>query len=35
LQIGGDLCGPRRDLTVALSPRPIDVVDYYAPPPVT
>ena len=34
LQIGGDLCGARRVVHVALSARPIDVVDHYAPPAV-
>lgn len=34
LQVGGDLVGVRQDVEVALSKRPIRVVDYYAPPPV-
>jgi diacylglycerol kinase family enzyme len=34
LQIGGDLAGVRDQVKVALSERPIRVVDYYAPPPV-
>lgn len=34
LQIGGDPVGPRRVVRAALSPRPIQVVDYYGPPPV-
>ncbi len=34
LQIGGDPVGSRTAVHVALSPRPIQVVDYYAPPPV-
>ena len=34
LQVGGDLFGSRKVVNVALAKRPIDVVDYYAPPPV-
>jgi len=34
LQIGGDVVGTRDHVEVALSQRPIQVVDYYAPPPV-
>jgi diacylglycerol kinase family enzyme len=34
LQIGGDVAGMRDHVEVALSRRPIQVVDYYAPPPV-
>jgi diacylglycerol kinase family enzyme len=34
LQIGGDVTGMRDRVNVALSERPIQVVDYYAPPPV-
>jgi diacylglycerol kinase family enzyme len=34
LQIGGDVAGMREKIEVALSQRPIQVVDYYAPPPV-
>jgi diacylglycerol kinase family enzyme len=34
VQIGGDVIGDRREIHVALSQRPIHVVDYYAPPPV-
>jgi len=34
LQVGGDLLGSRKIVQVALSAKPIDVVDYYAPPPV-
>ncbi|MEY4582873.1 MAG: diacylglycerol kinase [Pseudomonadota bacterium] len=34
LQIGGDVAGVRQQVNVALSQRPIQVVDYYAPPPV-
>jgi diacylglycerol kinase family enzyme len=34
LQIGGDVAGARKLVNVALSQRPIQVVDYYAPPPV-
>jgi diacylglycerol kinase family enzyme len=33
LQIGGDVVGRRRDVRVSLS-HPLEVVDYYAPPPV-
>ena len=31
-QIGGDAVGPQGKLTLALSKKPIDLVDYYAPP---
>lgn len=34
LQIGGDVVGLRDEVEVALSTKPIQVVDYYAPPPV-
>jgi diacylglycerol kinase family enzyme len=34
LQIGGDVAGMRDHVEVALSQKPIQVVDYYAPPPV-
>jgi diacylglycerol kinase family enzyme len=34
LQIGGDVVGVRKQIVVQLSQRPIQVVDYYAPPPV-
>jgi diacylglycerol kinase family enzyme len=34
LQIGGDVTGVRSSVKVALSEKPIQVVDYYAPPPV-
>jgi diacylglycerol kinase family enzyme len=34
LEIGGDVAGLRSQVEVALSRRPIQVVDYYAPPPV-
>ena len=34
LQVGGDLLGSRKVIDVRLSKQPIDVVDYYAPPPV-
>lgn len=34
LQIGGDVTGVRTQVRVALSDKPIQVVDYYAPPPV-
>jgi len=34
LQIGGDVVGVRKQVEVALSERPIRVVDYYAPPPI-
>jgi diacylglycerol kinase family enzyme len=34
LQVGGDLAGTRQVVHAALAPRPIEVVDYYAPPPV-
>jgi diacylglycerol kinase family enzyme len=34
LQIGGDVAGTREQVQVSLSERPIQVVDYYAPPPV-
>lgn len=34
LQIGGDPAGRRTDVVAELSSRPIQVVDYYAPPPV-
>lgn len=33
MQIGGDPVGARRDVEVRLAPEPIEVVDYYAPPP--
>jgi diacylglycerol kinase family enzyme len=34
LQIGGDFVGARTTVHARLSPEPIEVVDYYAPPPV-
>ncbi len=34
LQIGGDAVGPRTTVHAQLADQPIDVVDYYAPPPV-
>ena len=34
LQIGGDVAGTRAQVRAHLSKRPIQVVDYYAPPPV-
>ena len=34
LQIGGDPVGPRSDVQARLAADPIEVVDYYAPPPV-
>lgn len=34
MQIGGDPVGSRTDVDVRLAPDPIEVVDYYAPPPV-
>ena len=34
MQIGGDPVGARTDVEVRLAPEPIEVVDYYAPPPV-
>ncbi|MCB9596949.1 MAG: hypothetical protein H6719_29775 [Sandaracinaceae bacterium] len=34
MQIGGDPVGSRTDVEVRLAPEPIEVVDYYAPPPV-
>lgn len=34
LQIGGDSAGTRTEVHVRLAPEPIEVVDYYAPPPV-
>jgi diacylglycerol kinase family enzyme len=34
LQIGGDVVGMRDTVRVQLSQKPIEVVDYYAPPPV-
>jgi diacylglycerol kinase family enzyme len=34
MQIGGDSVGARTDVHVRLAPEPIEVVDYYAPPPV-
>lgn len=34
LQIGGDVVGPRTEIVAELAERPIQVVDYYAPPPV-
>ena len=34
MQIGGDSIGPRTDVEVRLAPRRLEVVDYYAPPPV-
>lgn len=34
MQIGGDPVGSRKDVEVRLAPEPIEVVDYYAPPPV-
>jgi len=34
LQIGGDVVGGRRVVHAALADRPIDVVDYFSPPPV-
>lgn len=33
LQVGGDVVGRRTLVLAKLSPRPIRVVDYYAPPP--
>ena len=35
LQIGGDPVGARSRVEARLAPEPIEVVDYYAPPPVT
>lgn len=35
MQIGGDPVGARRNVHVRLHPEPIQVVDYYAPPPVS
>ncbi|MCA9604352.1 MAG: hypothetical protein KC619_02085 [Myxococcales bacterium] len=35
MQIGGDPVGARTDVEVRLAPEPIEVVDYYAPPPVS
>ncbi len=34
MQIGGDPVGQRSDVEARLAPEPIEVVDYYAPPPV-
>jgi diacylglycerol kinase family enzyme len=34
LQIGGDSAGTRTSVTARLASEPIEVVDYYAPPPV-
>jgi diacylglycerol kinase family enzyme len=34
MQIGGDAVGPRTMVQARLAPEPIEVVDYYAPPPV-
>lgn len=34
LEIGGDVVGDRSQIAVSLSRKPIQVVDYYAPPPV-
>jgi diacylglycerol kinase family enzyme len=34
LEVAGDPAGAHQRLSVALHPRPIRVVDYYAPPPV-
>ena len=34
MQIGGDAVGSREETRVAIAPRPIQVVDYYAPPSV-
>lgn len=34
MQIGGDLAGVREHVTVRLCPEPIQVVDFYAPPPL-
>jgi diacylglycerol kinase family enzyme len=34
LQIGGDVIGRRQQVTAQLSRRPIQVVDYYSPPPM-
>ncbi|MEM1417442.1 MAG: diacylglycerol kinase family protein [Myxococcota bacterium] len=35
LEIGGDYVGDRERLEIRLSPEPVRVVDYYAPPPVS
>jgi diacylglycerol kinase family enzyme len=34
MQVGGDPAGTRTEVRAALAERPIEVVDYYAPPPV-
>jgi diacylglycerol kinase family enzyme len=34
LQIGGDIAGERRSVEVRLYPKPVQVVDFYAPPPI-